>query len=77
LEAAAKKEKLEMRPFVRRLLAAYTDAATSGAGLGMLVIVLLLSVWVLFVQDVVRAAIAGVVLYVFLVSSLAVGRLST
>lgn len=52
----------------------YLSAFSSRAGIGMLLVVIFLSAWVYSLHGLPRALISGSVLYLFLISTLAIGR---
>ena len=59
---------------IRKIILRYADAARSGAGKAMLLVTVVLATLVLVNHDAVRALITGGILYIFLITALAVGR---
>lgn len=62
------------RTFVAKVLSRYTSAIFSGPGLGMLVATIVLSTLVYVNHNLERALVAGSILFVFLITTLAVRR---
>jgi hypothetical protein len=62
------------KSLLHRTVSSYRDAARSRAGVGMLLVTIFLSTAVFSLHGLSRALTSGSLLYLFLVSTLAIGR---
>lgn len=65
---------MKMHPMVKQMFECYREAARSGAGLGMLIVAVVLSLWGWAERGMALAVLSGGVLYVLLLTTLVAGR---